>query len=132
MLQQVMEEPRLGVAKTSMLLEPISPEDENDMSDLPDGFSPRYRVEAPLFAAKTKVQLKAKNALWPCIYAPKQLTDAEKYKWTAPEVDWVHNSMARVIQEGLKAQSANEVWIAMFIMMGSVKHIADCLRIRRA
>lgn len=86
-------------------------ENENEVipTDLPDGLLHPYRVHAPSYAAQTKEQLKAKNGIWPCIYALRRTTEAEGYVWSSDELQWVRHGMARVIQEALQAQANDEV-----------------------
>lgn len=104
--------------KITLLIAPVLSEGEENPSALPVELSPPYRVEVPLFAARTKAQLKAKNAVWPCVYAPKQPTDAEKYVWTPPEIQWVIDSMTLVVQEAMQARANNEVRIALHSIIG--------------
>lgn len=102
-----------GVTRISLLLCLVNTEDTSIPTGLHDGLSLPYCIDVPCFAAMTRAQLKAKNELWPCIYAPKQPTNAEKYTWGPSELQWIYESMKHVVQEAFRAQADDEVRLSL-------------------
>lgn len=82
-------------------------------SPLPEGLSPVYAAEVPAYPARTKAQLKAKNTLWPSIYAPKRPSEAEEHVWTSEEVEWVRECLSKTVQGALEAQFGGEVSLSV-------------------
>jgi hypothetical protein len=104
--------------RTSLIIAPALNPDFTSVvspSEIPAGLSHPSIISVPRFPACTKVQLKAKIFVWPCLYSPKQPTDAEAHTWTSEEIDWAEKGMARAVEAAQDAQ-----------MRGEVKYLIPC------
>lgn len=108
-----------GSTRTSLLISPSASTDLMPNIELPDGLSPLTLTTAPSHPARTKEQLKAKNKVWPCIYAPKRGTEGEGHVWSGDEIEWVRSSMKRVIDEANDARNLGEVFMLLYFLMSA-------------
>ena len=107
-----------GAIGISLIVTPVpSPSGDEEskfpLPELPDGLSSPSTILAPKYSAKTKPQLAAKNALWPCSYVPKRPTEAEAYAWTSEEMQWVQEGLSAVLDQSRMASEHGEVSVGL-------------------
>ncbi|KDQ20810.1 hypothetical protein BOTBODRAFT_50868 [Botryobasidium botryosum FD-172 SS1] len=102
-------DPTTNEPKVTVLLAPTT----TTLPILPEGTLKPYTVSVPRFGSSTPEQIPLKNAFWPTVYAPSQVT--REPEWSKEGVEWVRRGIERVVGEARRAKSLGELPVACYV-----------------